>query len=152
MSEPLQTIRLSYAELAERLGISLEAAKQRVRRGGWRREQGNDGQVYTWAPEEALSVAPRSRTEPRDEVATEPAQSHDIATTALIDALQAATERADRADEIAREAITARGDAETHAAVAESKAEHAENEIGRLRQRYERAGITGRIIRFLSGA
>lgn len=150
MTEPLQTIRLSYSELADRLGISLEAAKQRARRGGWRREQGNDGQVYTWVPEEALSVAPRRSKTENDDTTTEPEQSHDIAATALIEALHAATERADRAEEIAREAITSRGDAETRAAVAESKAEHAENEISQLRQRYERGGITGRIIRFLS--
>ena len=80
----LQTIRLTYAELSEKLGVSLEAAKQRVRRGGWRRETGNDGQVYAWVPEEALKITGKPTSNATDVVATEPERSHDIATTTAL--------------------------------------------------------------------
>lgn len=148
----LQTIRLTYSELAEKLGVSLEAAKQRVRRGGWRRETGNDGQVYAWVPEEALKITGKPTSNATDVVATEPERSHDIATTTvLIQALQAATERADKAEQIARDAITKAGESEARAAIAETQANRAENDITELRRRYECSGLSGRIIRFLAG-
>jgi len=148
----LQTIRLSYADFAEKLGISLEAAKQRARRGGWRRETGNDGQVYTWVPEEALKIAGKPTSNATDVVATEPERSHDTATTtALIQALQAATERANKSEQIARDAIAKVGVSETRAAIAETRADRAENDTTELRRRYECSGLSGRIIRFLAG-
>lgn len=148
----LQTIRLTYAELAEKLGVSLEAAKQRARRGGWRRETGNNGQVYTWVPEEALKIADKPSSNTTDVVATEPERSHDIAaTTALIQTLQAAMERADKAEQVARDAITKAGNSDVRAAAAETRANKAEQDIAELRSRYERTGLTGRIIRFLAG-
>jgi len=147
----LKTVRLSYAEFAKRLGISLEAAKQRARRGGWRRETGNDGQVYTWVPEEALKATPTPQNDTTNSVATEPERSHDIATTALVQALQAATLRADEAEKATRDAITKAGESEARALVAENRADRAENDAAELRRRYKRNGLSGRIIRFLAG-
>jgi len=44
--------RCTYLELAEKWGITVPAAKQRVRRAGWKRGRGNDGIVRVLVPED----------------------------------------------------------------------------------------------------
>ena len=44
--------RYTYQELAEQWGITVPAAKQRVRRAGWKRGRGNDGVVRVLVPED----------------------------------------------------------------------------------------------------
>jgi hypothetical protein len=45
---------LTYRDLAERLGISVEAAQQKARRGRWQRRDSNDGRRLVLVPYEAL--------------------------------------------------------------------------------------------------
>jgi hypothetical protein len=56
---------LSYAEVADRLGVTPEAARSRAKRLGWRRQMGNDGRALVWAalqprPPGDPPVTPRS--------------------------------------------------------------------------------------------
>lgn len=44
--------RCTYQELAEQWDITVPAAKQRVRRAGWKRGRGNDGVVRVLVPED----------------------------------------------------------------------------------------------------
>jgi len=44
--------RCTYQELAEQWSITVPAAKQRVRRAGWKRGRGNDGVVRVLVPED----------------------------------------------------------------------------------------------------
>ncbi len=53
-----ETVALTYAELAERLGIEVASAKMRARRGRWRREPGNDGRTRVQVPVDVLEEAP----------------------------------------------------------------------------------------------
>ncbi|MBS1026529.1 hypothetical protein [Gluconobacter cerinus] len=59
---PEQTENLTYRQLADRLGLSLEAARARVRRGGWLKITDNHGTVRVSVPVFALSKTPE-RTE-----------------------------------------------------------------------------------------
>jgi hypothetical protein len=66
----MSTVWLTYDELAERLGIERESARQHVKRKHWARQRGNDGKVRIGVPEEVLSA----RSEPDTEGGTEPVQ------------------------------------------------------------------------------
>ena len=48
------TIPLTFAQIAERLGIEVASAKARARRGKWRRVPGNDGRTLVHVPVEIL--------------------------------------------------------------------------------------------------
>lgn len=48
------TLWLTYAELAERLGITGDSARNLVRRRGWSRKPGNDGTMRIGVPKEYL--------------------------------------------------------------------------------------------------
>ena len=48
--------RYTYQELAEQWGITVPAAKQRVRRAGWKRGRGNDGIVRVLVPEDTERI------------------------------------------------------------------------------------------------
>lgn len=52
---PEQTENLTYRQLADRLGLSLEAARARVRRGGWLKITDNHGIVRVSVPVLALN-------------------------------------------------------------------------------------------------
>jgi hypothetical protein len=43
---------LSYQEVADRLGVTPEAARSRAKRLGWRRQMGNDGRALVLAASE----------------------------------------------------------------------------------------------------
>jgi len=51
-----QTETLTYRQLADRLGLSLEAARARVRRGGWLKITDNYGTVRVSVPVSTLNV------------------------------------------------------------------------------------------------
>lgn len=67
----MSTVWLTYDELAERLGIERESARQHVKRKHWARQRGNDGKVRIGVPEEVLNA----RSEPDTEGGTEPVQA-----------------------------------------------------------------------------
>lgn len=50
------TVPMTYAELAERLGIAVASAKMRVMRKGWHRVRGNDGLTRVHVPVSALET------------------------------------------------------------------------------------------------
>jgi len=43
---------LTYRDLADRLGVSVEAARRRALRGKWRRQPGNDGMTRVMPPDD----------------------------------------------------------------------------------------------------
>src|SRR3954469_21017204 len=47
---------LTYRDLAERLGISVEAAQQKARRGRWQRRDSNDGRRLVLVPYETTDT------------------------------------------------------------------------------------------------
>jgi hypothetical protein len=51
-----QTVVLTYAELAERLGIEVASAKMRTMRNRWHRVRGNDGLTRVHVPVSALET------------------------------------------------------------------------------------------------
>ena len=53
----LDTVWLDYDELATRLGIVRESARQHAKRKGWPRRKANDGRTQVGVPEEALSAS-----------------------------------------------------------------------------------------------
>ena len=67
----MSTVWLTYDELAERLGIERESARQHVKRKHWSRQKGNDGKVRIGVPEEVLSA----KSEPDTEGGTAPVQA-----------------------------------------------------------------------------
>lgn len=93
--------RFTYQELAEQWGITVPAAKQRVRRAGWKRGKGNDGIVRVLVPEDTermeTAVSPkkpaesqaletlRATVENLTSVTVRQAQRIDDLTTALLD-------------------------------------------------------------------
>jgi hypothetical protein len=109
----MSTVWLTYDELAERLGIERESARQHVKRKHWARQRGNDGKVRIGVPEEVLSA----RSEPDTEGGTEPVQTpvqplvQDPGVTAVLTRhierleaqLEEALKRAGDRDEVAKE-------------------------------------------------
>jgi hypothetical protein len=101
----MSTVWLTYDELAERLGIERESARQHVKRKHWSRQRGNDGKVRIGVPEEVLSA----KSEPDIEGGTDPVQ--DLGVTVVLTRhierleaqLEAALERAGDRDEIAKD-------------------------------------------------
>lgn len=68
----MDTLSLTYAELAERLGIEREAARQLVKRKRWHKWKGNDGQLKVSIPEEALNNRSSTGLRPDDETGADP--------------------------------------------------------------------------------
>jgi len=92
-----EMIRLSYAELAERLGVSKEAAKSRARRAGWPRVVDNIGIARFSVPQDIFDTPDRHGA---DTVASDipPAPQPDTgATLAAIEVLKDALTRAEAA-------------------------------------------------------
>jgi len=95
-----ELIRLSYAELAERLGVSKEAAKSRARRAGWQRVLDNTGVARFNVPIDIFDTPDRHSvdTSKADTQDTPPAPQADTdATLAAIASLNDALERAEAA-------------------------------------------------------
>lgn len=95
-----EIIRLSYAELAERLGISKEAAKSRVRRAGWLRVVDNRGVARFNVPLDVFDTPDRhgadTVTRETPDVAETPERDTDT-TLAAIEAIRNALERSESA-------------------------------------------------------
>ena len=124
-------IWLTYDELADRLGIERESARQHVKRKRWARRPGNDGKVRIGVPEEVLTAKPEPGTEAGSDPVHNPVQppeqpqaqnqAHDPGVTEVLarhierleGQLERALERAEDRDEIARErdAVTAQVEA-----------------------------------------
>jgi hypothetical protein len=68
----VETLSLTYGELADRLGIEREAARQLVKRKRWPKWKGNDGQLKVSIPEEALSNRSSPGVRPEDESGADP--------------------------------------------------------------------------------
>jgi hypothetical protein len=68
----VETLSLTYGELADRLGIEREAARQLVKRKRWPKWKGNDGQLKVSIPEEALSNRSSSGARSEDESDADP--------------------------------------------------------------------------------
>lgn len=91
-------IRLSYAELAARLGVSKEAAKSRARRAGWPRVVDNTGVARFNVPKDIFDTPEQHHadTVADDTPDTQPAPQTDTgATLAAIGVLRDALERSE---------------------------------------------------------
>lgn len=56
----MTTVSLTYAELAQRLGISVDGARMKVKRQRWPKVRGNDGTVRVTVEEAELAPSERS--------------------------------------------------------------------------------------------
>lgn len=152
-----QTINLTYRELADRLGISFDAAKSRARRAKWPKIRGNDDAIRLLIPFDDLQTAATRR--PRADMTDTPEQPTrvdtqsdtptDTALSALAHALEAANQRADEAVQRAAKAEAEIALANASADHERTRAETAETERDALKRRLDRPGITGRLLRFL---
>ena len=95
-----EMIRLSYAELADRLGVSKEAAKSRARRAGWPRVMDNTGIARFSVPQDIFDTPDRheSDTVSSDTTDTPPVTKPDTGVMlAAIEVLRDALTRAETA-------------------------------------------------------
>lgn len=53
-------LSLTYAELAERLGVSVDGARMKAKRAKWRKAKGNDGTMRVTVEEAELTPTERS--------------------------------------------------------------------------------------------
>ena len=58
----IETRAVTYAELADQLGIAVKSAKARARRGRWQRLTGNDGRTLVQVPIDVLDEEPVTPT------------------------------------------------------------------------------------------
>jgi outer membrane murein-binding lipoprotein Lpp len=56
----MSILSLTYAELAERLGVSVDGARMKVKRAGWPKVKGNDGTMRVTVEEAELTPTERS--------------------------------------------------------------------------------------------
>lgn len=94
----MDTVSLTYAALAERLGITVSSAKNTARRKGWTRTIGNDKRARVNVPVEALPGAldAGGGDAPRDTPSDGPSEGEGA--RALQAALTAALARAEAAE------------------------------------------------------
>lgn len=94
----MDTISLTYRELADRLGVKPESARKTVQRKRWQRVTGNDGTVRIAVPVDAL---PQSRDDAPDSPQDSPAvyaRELEVRLEGLRMLLQAERRRADTAE------------------------------------------------------
>jgi septal ring factor EnvC (AmiA/AmiB activator) len=70
-------IWLSYADLAARLGIGHESARQKVKRGRWTRRKDNTGTVMIGVPVEVLQAHDERKRAPEHDLEHDPDHSND---------------------------------------------------------------------------
>jgi hypothetical protein len=116
-------LRLTYEELAKRIGRSSEAARALVRRHRWPVEHGNDGKARVLVDEREVDARPDGRPPGHHPDASGRVRGDDHALQLLADELQAV--RADR-DRLAQDLIAAR-----------ERAAGAEGESRALRERVD---------------
>jgi hypothetical protein len=77
--ESMETRLLTYAELGQVLGITVDSAKRLARRRGWRKQPGNDGRARVAVPVERLvprDIPTDDRRDDREDLpADDPADS-----------------------------------------------------------------------------
>lgn len=56
----MSILSLTYAELAERLGVGVDGARMKAKRAGWPKVKGNDGAMRVTVEEAELTPAERS--------------------------------------------------------------------------------------------
>ena len=56
----MSILSLTYAELAERLGVSVDGARMKAKRAGWPKVKGNDGTMRVTVEDAELTPAERS--------------------------------------------------------------------------------------------
>jgi hypothetical protein len=98
----METVRLSYRELAERLGVKPESARKTAQRKRWKRDVANDGTARVHVPVELLPVpGDVARDVPPDvtrDVPPDHARELEIRIEGLRMLLQAESRRADAAE------------------------------------------------------
>jgi hypothetical protein len=124
----VETLSLTYAELADRLGIEREAARQLVKRRRWMKWKGNDGQVRISVPEEAVGARSETGLPPGDEPGTDRIAEPvvDRAEPGVLQVLSRHIERLEqalesaqkRANDLERERDEARTEAKAQAVIA----------------------------------
>jgi hypothetical protein len=123
-------LRLTYSEIAARLGISPDAARQLVRRRGWRRIMPNrkGAPATVLVPQDELSAEQWRQDRPTPQV--DPPTPGDADRSSAVEVLQLAFdrehERADRAEKRADAADTDRRAAEARADRETARADRAE--------------------------
>jgi hypothetical protein len=90
----METVRLSYRELAERLGVKPESARKTAQRKRWKRDVANDGTARVHVPVELLPVP----GDIRRDVPPDHARELEIRIEGLRMLLQAESRRADAAE------------------------------------------------------
>ena len=90
----MNLISLTYAELAERLGISADGARMKVKRAKWTKMRGNDGAVRVLVPDHELS-APEPVMPAFPDQAAEQARTLEAHIATLTEQLAKAESRAD---------------------------------------------------------
>jgi len=161
MADNGATETLAYRELADRLGISVKAAKARAKRhedaGRWFRFQGNDGRVRVRVPVQDLESAEPSQPHEADPVgdhgadhAQPPADNgwtaYKAATDAVIEDLRGRLDAAERArDDAVADARQARQEAEA----ARVEAAELRGELAAERRRFG-AVVRDAVARFVS--
>ena len=95
---------LTYAQIAERFGLTPDAVRMRARRLHWRMQPGNDGKTLVQMPDDA-DLQPRPRSpEGSPERAAERSPEQEVTTEQLFALLDAADARAVRAEQRAEQA------------------------------------------------
>lgn len=88
MTIEAETVALTWADAAARLGIAIGSVKARARRGRWHRVTGNDGRVLVSVPLAALEQERVAKVDTQPEMPKQPPPGADIAT--ILAALEAA--------------------------------------------------------------
>jgi dynactin complex subunit len=90
---------MTYAELAEKLGIKEPSAKRLVRRHrAWRRQADNQGSVRIFVPLEAIKAREDVRNDVRDDIREGIRRDIPAVMTALDEVIRGLTARAERAE------------------------------------------------------
>jgi hypothetical protein len=88
MERDSETVALTWADAAVRLGIEVGSVKARARRGRWHRVTGNDGRVLVHVPIAVLEQERVAKVDTQPEMPKQPPPGADIAT--ILAALEAA--------------------------------------------------------------
>jgi hypothetical protein len=111
---------LTYAQAAERLGLSAEAVRHRARRSGWRTMPGNDGRTLVLVPDDEMAdIRPRAPVHTPDRTPVRTAD-HDEEIARANARADEAHERADAALAVADRTLAQLADAGARADRAEA--------------------------------
>src|SRR4051812_7596372 len=128
----MDTVWLTYDELAERLGIERESARQQVKRKHWPRRKGNDGKVRVGLPEEVLSARSEPDTVAGAELVQDPVQ-HPVQDPAVTQVLNRHIERLEEMLQDALEKVSERDELQTQRDAARTERDIATAQVEALR-------------------